>query len=73
MGFGAAALLASRAKAGGPGRARTCNQTFMSGRITVGFVDFASISLSLMRVRCRLMTSFLVRNWGGSSAIEIWI
>jgi hypothetical protein len=33
LGFGAAALLASRAKAGGPAWTRTRNQTVMSGRL----------------------------------------
>jgi len=36
--------LAKRAKAGGPGRTRTCNQTVMSGRMSIGFVDFATLS-----------------------------
>jgi hypothetical protein len=57
--------LASRAKAGGPGRTRTCNQTVMSGGITIGFVDVA-VFLSLFdRVRCASVGSFLVRNWCG--------
>ena len=61
LGFGATALarfalsswhglaepkLAKRAKAGGPGRTRTCNQTVMSGGITIGFVDFAVFCLA---------------------------
>jgi hypothetical protein len=57
--------LASRAKAGGPGRTRTCNQTVMSGRISVRFVDFAAVSSAFDRVRCGLIRSFLVRNWCG--------
>jgi hypothetical protein len=36
--------LAKRAKAGGPGSTRNCNQTVMSGRITVGFADFPAFS-----------------------------
>jgi hypothetical protein len=36
--------LAKRAKAGGPGRTRTCNQTVMSAGISIGFVDFATLS-----------------------------
>ena len=32
--------VARRAKRGGPGRTRTCNQTVMSGRIHLGFVGF---------------------------------
>jgi hypothetical protein len=47
---------------GGPGRTRTCNQTVMSGRISVSFVDFAAVSPAFDRVRCVLMRSFLVRN-----------
>ena len=29
---------------GGPGRTRTCNQTVMSGRIDLSFVDFITLS-----------------------------
>jgi hypothetical protein len=36
----------------GPGRTRTCNQTVMSGRITIGFVDFLAFSFEDDRVRC---------------------
>src|SRR6266446_5576268 len=66
LGFGAAAFVASRAKAGGPGRTRTCNQTVMSGRILIDFVDLAAFSFGYDRVRCDLMRSFLVRNGCGS-------
>jgi hypothetical protein len=59
--------LASRAKAGGPGRTRTCNQTVMSGRRSIGSVDFAEFSICFDRVRCVLFASFLVRNWCGSA------
>jgi hypothetical protein len=55
--------LASRAKAGGPGRTRTCNQTVMSGRIVDALVDFLAPSFELDRVRCYSFTRFLVRNW----------
>ena len=34
--------------AGGPGRTRTCNQTVMSGRISVSFVDFPVFLLDLI-------------------------
>jgi hypothetical protein len=54
--------LASRAKAGGPGRTRTCNQTVMSGGITMGFVDVAVFLSQSDRVRCPSVGSFLVRN-----------
>ncbi len=50
---------------GGPGRTRTCNQTVMSGRISVGFVDFATFLFDLDRVRCVSIRLFLVRNWCG--------
>jgi hypothetical protein len=50
---------------GGPGRTRTCNQTVMSGRILIGFVDFAAVLLDFELVRCVLMRLFLVRNWCG--------
>jgi D-mannonate dehydratase UxuA-like protein len=49
----------------GPGGTRTCNQTVMTGRITVGFVDFAEFSPGIDRVRYALMRSYLVRNWCG--------
>ncbi len=65
LGFGAAAFVASRAKAGGPGRTRTCNQTVMSGRILIDFVDFPAFSSWVERVRCDLIRPFLVRNWCG--------
>src|SRR6266700_1182509 len=66
MGFGAAALLASRAKAGGPDGTRTCNHTVMSGRISISFVDFTAVSAAFDRIRCFLMRTFLVRNWCGA-------
>ncbi|KGJ67766.1 hypothetical protein BJA5080_01335 [Bradyrhizobium diazoefficiens SEMIA 5080] len=58
--------LAKRAKAGGPGRTRTCNQTVMSGGIWFSFVDLAVPLFGLDRVRCILARSFLVRNWCGA-------
>jgi hypothetical protein len=54
-----------RAKRGGPGRTRTCNQTVMSGRISISFVDFAAFLFDFDRVRCVLMRLFLARNWCG--------
>ena len=47
---------------GGPGRTRTCNQTVMSGGITMGFVDVAVFLSQSDRVRCLSVGSFLVRN-----------
>ena len=54
-----------RAKRGGPGRTRTCNQTVMSGRLSIGFVDFPAVLSDFARVRCGSFASFLVRNWCG--------
>ena len=34
----------------GPGRTRTCNQTVMSGRISIRFVDFAAILFGFSRL-----------------------
>ena len=48
----AAPRVARRAKRGGPGRTRTCNQTAMSGRKSTGFVDFAVFLFAFDRVRC---------------------
>ena len=48
-----------------PRRIRTCNQTFMSVRIKIAFVDFAVFSFGFDRGRYVLMRSFLVRNWCG--------
>jgi hypothetical protein len=45
---------------GRPGRTRTCNQTVMSGRIKVGFVDFVAFSSEIDRVRFDLARLFLV-------------
>src|SRR5262249_19898825 len=50
---------------GGPGRTRTCNQTVMSGRISISFVDFAVFLFDFDRVRYVLMRLLLVRNWCG--------
>jgi hypothetical protein len=52
---------------GGPGRTRTCNQTVMSGRLSISFVDFAAFLFDFDRVRYVLMRLFLVRNWCGAS------
>ncbi len=57
--------LASRAKAGGPGRTRTCNQTVMSGRLSIAFVDFTGFPVGFVCVRCVSVRAFLVRNWCG--------
>jgi hypothetical protein len=46
-------------------RSRTCNQTVMSGGISIGFVDFAVFSENFVRVRCLSIRLFLVRNWCG--------
>src|SRR5437016_3077852 len=56
-----------RAKAGGPGRTRTCNQTVMSDGTSISIVDFAVVSFAFDRVCCASFRSFLVRNWCGSS------
>ncbi|WP_128918632.1 hypothetical protein [Bradyrhizobium nanningense] len=58
-------LAKRRAKAGGPGRTRTCNQTVMSGGLSVGFVDFAAFSFEFDLVGGVSFTLFLVRNWCG--------
>jgi len=60
---------ASRAKAGEPGRTRTCNQTVMSGSKSVGFIDFAVFSFAFDRVCCALLRSFLVQNWCGTHLV----
>jgi hypothetical protein len=49
----------------GPGRARTCDQTVMSYRISDAIVDFVVFSLEIDLVRCVPVRSFLVRNWCG--------
>ena len=59
--------LASRAKAGGPGRTRTCNQTVMSGSADYSIVDFLQLLAAINCIRSRSDRSFLVRNWCGSS------
>jgi hypothetical protein len=50
---------------GGPGRTRTCNQTVMSGRIEVSFVDWAAFSFDFDRVCCVSLQWFLLRNCCG--------
>jgi hypothetical protein len=37
-------------------------------RISISFVDLAAISSAFDRVRCVLMSLFLVRNWGGPAS-----
>ena len=53
--------LASRAKAGGPGRTRTCNQTVMSGSADYSIVDFLQLLAAINCIRSRSDWSFLVR------------
>jgi hypothetical protein len=48
-----------------PGRIQTCNQTVMSGRLSISFVDFAPFSSAVDCVCCVSVRSFLVRNWCG--------
>jgi hypothetical protein len=43
----------------------------MSGTIKLSSVDLIAISSEVERVRCVVARSFLVRDWCGSSAIEI--
>jgi hypothetical protein len=45
----------------------TADQTVMSGRISISFVDFAAFLFDFDGVRCVLMRLFLVRNWCGVS------
>jgi hypothetical protein len=42
----------------------------MSGRISIGFVDFAEFLLDFDPVRSASLTSFLVRNWCGFELTE---
>jgi len=49
-----------------PAWTRTRNQTVMTGRISIGFVDFAVFSFGLHPVRYILAQSFLMRNWCGN-------
>jgi hypothetical protein len=53
---------------GGPGRTRACNQTVMSGRIEVRYVDSIAFSSEVERVRCALALPFLARNGCGRRA-----
>jgi hypothetical protein len=61
----AAPRVARRAKRGGPGRTRTCNQTIMSDGILIGFADFPAFLFDFDRVRWALLRLYLVRNWCG--------
>jgi hypothetical protein len=54
----------SRAKAGRPGRDRTCDQTVTSGGISIRSVDFAVFSFEFDRVRCGF-------GWGVSGAKRV--
>jgi hypothetical protein len=56
----------------GASDARACNQTVMSGGITAAAVDFLALFVEFDHVRRASCGLFLVRNWCGSSAIEIW-
>jgi hypothetical protein len=46
---------------GGPGRTRTCNQTVMSCRRSISFVDSAAALFDFDHVRCVSISLFLVR------------
>jgi hypothetical protein len=47
------------------------NQTVMSGRISIAFVDFAEFWYSFGSIRCVSIASFLVRNWCGVQEAKI--
>jgi hypothetical protein len=47
------------------GATRTCNQTVMSGRISISFVDFSVFLFGFDRVCFGSFRLFLVRNWCG--------
>jgi hypothetical protein len=53
-----------------PRRIRTCDQTVMSGRISISFVDFTAFSFDFGWVRCALPRRFLVRNRCGDGGSE---
>jgi hypothetical protein len=55
---------------GGPGRTRTCNQTVMSGRLSIRFVDFAEVLFRFDRVCFGSFRLFLVRNWCGNASMR---
>ncbi|MGC2083716.1 MAG: hypothetical protein WA702_10200 [Bradyrhizobium sp.] len=42
----------------------------MSGRISIGFVDFPAFLSDFDRVRIFSFTSFLVRNWCGCASVS---
>ena len=71
----AAPRVARRAKRGGPGRTRTCNQTVMSDRISTGFVEFTAFSLECDLAHCVFMRSFpgakLVRSASRLSSVRL--
>jgi hypothetical protein len=48
-----------------PDSNRTCNQTVMSGRILISFVDFAAFSFGFDCVCCVSFRLLLVQNWCG--------
>ena len=52
---------------GGPGRTRTCNQTVMSGGISIGLNDFAAVLFDSGRACYVSFRPFLMRNWCGVS------
>jgi hypothetical protein len=43
----------------------------MSGRISIGFIDFAVCSFAFDRIRCVLVRSFLVRNCAAAWLMEM--
>ena len=51
------------------GRTRTCNQTVMSGRIQLSFVDLLHFHQRSSAFVALLARSFLVRNWCGARAV----
>ena len=59
------------AKAGGPGRTRTCNQTVMSAGKGLRFLRKPLFSKHLDHVRITLFDSFLWRSCGGRSPLGL--
>jgi len=61
------------------GRTRTCNQTVMSGRMSISFVDFSVFLFGFDRVCFGSFRLFLVRNWrgypvslSGTTSVSAW-
>lgn len=44
---------------------KTCNQTVMSGGISISLVDFTVLLFDSVRIRCGSIRLILVRNWCG--------